>query len=105
MGPPALSKRLAGFRSFVLETVPPPARLLEVGCGRGTLALALLADGYDMTAVDPSAPEGAPFRRTRIEALEDDRLFDAVVASVSWRSCFLPVVMHITTGTPGSQPW
>jgi SAM-dependent methyltransferase len=78
-----LSKRLAGFRSFVLDTVPPPARLLEVGCGGGTLALALAADGYDVTAVDPEAPEGSPFRRLRIEDYDDERPFEAVVASLS----------------------
>jgi len=83
VSPPRLSKRLSGFRSFVRDTVPPPARLLEVGCGRGTLALALGADGYDVTAVDPQAPEGSPFRRLRIEDYDDERPFDAVVASLS----------------------
>src|SRR5262245_61470673 len=83
MSSPSLSKRLAGFRSFVLDTVSPPARLLEVGCGNGTFALALAADGYEVTAVDPKAPEGMPFRRMRIEDYDDERPFDAVVASLS----------------------
>src|SRR5262245_35563501 len=83
MSSPRLSKRLAGVRSFALDTVPPPARLLEVGCGGGTLALALAADGYDITAVDPQAPEAPPFRRLRIEVYDDERPFDAVVASLS----------------------
>jgi SAM-dependent methyltransferase len=65
------------------ELPPPPARLLEVGCGSGELARALEADGYDVVAVDPKAPEGAIFRRTTIEELEDEGEFDAVVASLS----------------------
>jgi SAM-dependent methyltransferase len=65
------------------ELPPPPARVLEVGCGAGKLALALAADGYDVVAVDPKAPDGAIFRRTTIEELEDEGPFDAAVASLS----------------------
>ena len=70
---------------FVLAELPPPrARVLEVGCGNGDLARALAAAGYDVLAVDPDAPEGAIFRRTTIEELDDDQdSFDAVVASRS----------------------
>jgi SAM-dependent methyltransferase len=65
------------------ELPPPPARVLEVGCGGGALALALAADGYDMVAVDPKAPEGAIFRQTTIEELDDEGVFDGAVASLS----------------------
>lgn len=65
------------------ELPPPPARVLEVGCGSGELARTLAADGYDVVAVDPKAPDGAIFRRTSIEELEDEGRFDAVVASLS----------------------
>jgi SAM-dependent methyltransferase len=65
------------------ELPPPPARVLEVGCGSGELARALAADGYEIVAVDPKAPEGAIFRRTTIEELEDEGPFDAAVASLS----------------------
>jgi SAM-dependent methyltransferase len=40
---------------FVLSTCPPPARVLDVGCGTGALAARLTAYGYDMTGLDPSA--------------------------------------------------
>jgi SAM-dependent methyltransferase len=60
---------------------PPPARLLEVGCGEGELARALAEVGHDVLAVDPVAPDGAIFRRTTIEALDDPGPFDAVVES------------------------
>jgi SAM-dependent methyltransferase len=65
------------------ELLPPPARVLEVGCGRGELALALAADGYDVVAVDPEAPEGPIFRRATIEELDEPWLFDAAFASLS----------------------
>ena len=65
------------------ELPSPPARILEVGCGAGALAVALDADGYDVVAVDPKAPEGAIFRRTTIEELGDEGPFDAALASLS----------------------
>jgi SAM-dependent methyltransferase len=71
-------------KEFVLsELSPPPARLLEVGCGSGDLARALAAAGYDVLAIDPEAPEGPLFRRIRLEDLEAADRFDAVVASRS----------------------
>jgi SAM-dependent methyltransferase len=69
---------------FVLSQLPPPpARVLEVGCGEGQLARALDDRGYDVVAIDPEAPDGAIFRRTTIEAFDDPGPFDAVVASLS----------------------
>lgn len=62
----------------------PPARVLEVGCGDGALALALAGAGYDVSAIDPAAPPGPIFRRLKLEDLDpDDGPFDAVVASRS----------------------
>lgn len=67
---------------FVLTHLPRrPARVLEVGCGAGKLALALDAAGYEVTAIDPAAPDGPIFRRIKLEELENDARFDAVVAS------------------------
>jgi SAM-dependent methyltransferase len=67
---------------FVLAHLPPrPASVLEVGCGSGELAHALAAAGYDVVAIDPIAPHGPIFRRIRLEELERDAAFDAVVAS------------------------
>ena len=69
---------------FVLAHVPPPpARVLEVGCGGGDLARALAAAGHDVTAIDPEAPEGPIFRRVTLEDFAEPGLVDSVVASRS----------------------
>lgn len=70
------------LRTFVEEQLPrPPARVLEVGCGAGALARALVRSGYEVVAIDPRAPEGAPFQRVSLEDFADPAPFDAVVAS------------------------
>jgi len=67
--------------AFVLAQLPPPpARVLEVGCGGGELAQALDAAGYDVLAIDPRAPAGALFRTVTLEELEEPGPFDAAVA-------------------------
>lgn len=68
---------------FVVARRPPPGRLLEVGCGDGTLALALAEAGYDVTGIDPVAPPGDLFRRIKLEDLEEAEPYDAVVAAFS----------------------
>jgi ubiquinone/menaquinone biosynthesis C-methylase UbiE len=68
--------------AFVIAALPPPpARVLEVGCGHGDLARALDVAGYDVLAIDPDAPEGPIFRRTAIEELDAAERFDAAVAA------------------------
>jgi SAM-dependent methyltransferase len=68
---------------------PPPARVLDAGCGTGVLAQALSGRGYDVTAidVDPAAVEAA--RKAGVAALladltvYDSEPFEAVVFSLS----------------------
>lgn len=69
---------------FVLaELPPPPARVLEVGCGTGDLARTMDAAGYEVVAIDPAAPDGEIFRRIKLDELDRDERFDAVVAAFS----------------------
>jgi len=70
--------------AFVLAALPPPpARVLEVGCGAGELALALDVAGYDVVAVDPKAPDNPIFRRTTLAELDDPGPFDVAIARYS----------------------
>jgi SAM-dependent methyltransferase len=69
---------------FVLGQIgDSPTRVLEVGCGEGELARTLARVGHSVTAIDPRAPEGPIFRRTRIEEFTDPAQFDHVVAILS----------------------
>jgi SAM-dependent methyltransferase len=77
---------MTGFdpAEFVASSLPPaPARVLEVGCGRGELARAVAARGYEVVAIDPEPPEGAIFRSVALEDFDEPETFDAVVASRS----------------------
>jgi ubiquinone/menaquinone biosynthesis C-methylase UbiE len=79
-----MTKRTTAFCEFLDSWLPPPpARLLEVGCGRGDLARALADRGFEVTAIDPTAPEGPMFQQVVLEDFSDPRGFDAVVASLS----------------------
>jgi SAM-dependent methyltransferase len=70
------------LQSFVeAHLPPPPARVLEVGCGRGDLARAIADSGYEVVAIDPDAPAGELFQAVSLEEFAADRTFDAVVAS------------------------
>jgi len=68
------------LNEFIPTVFPPPARLLEVGCGAGELARALDVAGYDVLAIDPEAPEGSIFRAVTLEQLEETGPFDLAVA-------------------------
>jgi hypothetical protein len=69
------------FGTFVLDQLPPPpARILEVGCGReGGLVGELTAAGYEVLGVDPDAPDAPGFARARFQDV--DGAYDAVVAA------------------------
>src|SRR5918992_5062423 len=69
---------------FVLERIgAPPTRVREVGGGEGDLPRLLDRAGHSVTAIDPRAPEGAIFRRLRIEEFSEPGGFDHVVAILS----------------------
>jgi SAM-dependent methyltransferase len=60
---------------------PPPARLLEIGCGAaGGIVPAAVAAGYEAVGVDPHAPEGAAYRQVPFERYEPSSGIDVVVS-------------------------
>lgn len=70
--------------AFVVENLPSsPARVLEIGCGEGVLARRMAAAGYEVTAIDPNAPEGPIFEQTTIEEFTTSERFDVCVAVLS----------------------
>jgi SAM-dependent methyltransferase len=73
------------FEDFLRGLLPePPARLLDVGCGRGELTTALAVTGHDVLGIDPAAPEGHRFRRLKLEEMSAaDGTYDAIVAGFS----------------------
>jgi len=72
------------FRAFVEAHLPAvPARVLEVGCGRGDLARAVARLGYKVSAIDPQAPVGTIFHAVSLEEFADPGPFDAVVANLA----------------------
>ena len=62
----------------------PPARVLEIGCGRhGGFVPDLSSSGYDVIGIDPEAPEGVEYRRSQFEHADLQPGIDVVVASTS----------------------
>jgi SAM-dependent methyltransferase len=69
--------------AYVRAALPrPPARVLEVGAGDGTLAATLSGAGYDVTAIDPNG-EAPVVPVPLLDVDAPPRSFDAAVAVVS----------------------
>jgi SAM-dependent methyltransferase len=73
-----------GEGELVAEALPPPATVVELGCGTGRITRQLVARGYSVTAVDESSEmlEHVAEAETvcaRIEGLDLRRRFDAAL--------------------------
>lgn len=87
----APNAQLAGF----LARLPSGARVLELGCGAGDDALAMLAAGFDVTPSDGAAAMaqiaearlGRPVQVLDFAELDEDRAYDAIWAN----ACLLHV--------------
>ena len=55
------------FEFYLAQAPDPPAHILDIGCGTGTLALDLAMRGHSVTAVDP-APEMIAAARAKLGA-------------------------------------
>lgn len=75
----------------VLEHLPAGARILDLGCGCGHEAAAMLASGFDVEPTDGSAAMaaeaerllGRPVRVMRFDQLSESAAYDAVWANAS----------------------
>lgn len=65
----AVPHTLAGLRPLL---PPPPARVLEAGCGRGALAAALADLGYQVTGVDRDAEMAAAAGKRGVPVIHAD---------------------------------
>jgi len=86
-GPQGASRHLAGF----LRRLTPGAHILELGCGGGRDAEAMIRRGFIVNATD-GTPEiaqlaeqriGQPVRVMRFDELDEDGKYDAVWAHAS----------------------
>jgi SAM-dependent methyltransferase len=57
-----------------------PARVLDVGCGRGDSTRRLRRLGYDAIGVDPDAPAERGFVQTTLESFRDPHSYDGALA-------------------------
>lgn len=70
--------------AYVRGALPAaPARVLEIGAGDGELARAMVAAGYDVTAVDPGVEAGGIVQPISLLDVDPSLRFDAAVAVVS----------------------
>jgi SAM-dependent methyltransferase len=69
-----------GFDTLLLDALPAGSRVLDVGCGDGSLVDRLAAQGLDAIGVDPKAPARPRLIREQIENSSSLGRFDAVCA-------------------------
>jgi SAM-dependent methyltransferase len=76
--------------ALVRRAVPRPARVLDVGCGKGELAAAMAAAGHRVTGIDPDLPDDMPAVR------------NATFERVTIERYGLPVAFDTSSGGSGS---
>lgn len=63
---------------------PPPARIVDIGCGPHGGFVPMLRDaGFDAIGIDPAAPDAPHYQRVEFERAGLPEPFDAAVASTS----------------------
>jgi SAM-dependent methyltransferase len=82
-----------GFDAVLLGAVPAGSRVLEVGCGDGSLVDHLAAHGLDAIGVDPHAPARPRLIREPVEQVASIGRFDAACAVMSLHHAELEPVL------------
>ena len=94
-----------GEASFVSALVPPPARVLDAGCGTGRVAVRLAELGYEVVGcdVDAAMVEASPFALVGSPATIADELvrrreelgFSYIIVGGADIDLFAPVVAQL----------
>lgn len=116
--PQALASELGGMDIYLLDQVlkgriPPGARILDAGCGRGRNLRWFLRGRYDVHAIDPSADAIAELREEVAALLGPDATGQLQVGSLAalpfpeghFDLVILNAVLHFAPDTPTFERW
>jgi ubiquinone/menaquinone biosynthesis C-methylase UbiE len=90
------------FLSLVNET--PAARVLDLGCGTGRLALGLSDAGHSVIGIDP-APASIEAARRKLGSREVEWIVGEAEAAPSWSADVAIMTSHVAQFIIGDSEW
>lgn len=96
----------ACWRELLLSALPPaPARVVDLGCGTGSIAALLAGEGYDVHGIDLSGAMVAAARTKMTEAGVTARLQQGDAAFPPWELASFDVVFarHVLWALPDPE--